>query len=155
MGCCLFGDTRIKESSQLSRIPTNPRIICSFSTMTKEIDTVCNYSGLPGPLAYVEGDAKPDLPGSVELIPSIIDRIIEMAWEDRTPFDAIFRQFGLREDEVKAIMKKNLRLKSYQNWRKRVENCKTKHLKKRVNDIVRFKCSRQRTISLNKISKRK
>jgi|TARA_R110000737_G_scaffold50259_1_gene71239 uncharacterized protein (TIGR03643 family) len=83
-----------------------------------------------------------------------IDRIIEMAWEDRTPFDAIFQQFSLKENEVKALMKKELKFSSYKLWRERVEKCKTKHLKKRNGDIDRFKCSRQRTISGNSISKR-
>jgi len=83
-----------------------------------------------------------------------IDRIIEMAWEDRTPFDAIKFQFGLAEADVKALMKKELKFSSYKLWRKRVENCKTKHLAKRVEGIDRFKCTMQRTISNNKIAKR-
>ncbi len=83
-----------------------------------------------------------------------IDRIIEMAWEDRTPFDAIKFQFGLAESEVKALMKKELKFRSYKLWRERVENCKTKHIAKRAEDIDRFKCYRQRAISNNKISKR-
>ena len=83
-----------------------------------------------------------------------IDRIIEMAWEDRTPFDAIQFQFGLAEADVKALMKKELKFSSYILWRKRVENCKTKHLAKRVEGIDRFKCNRQRAISNNKIAKR-
>ena len=83
-----------------------------------------------------------------------IDRIIEMAWEDRTPFDAIKFQFGLSEAEVKALMKKELKFSSYKLWRERVENCKTKHLAKRVEGIDRFKCNLQRAISNNKISKR-
>jgi len=83
-----------------------------------------------------------------------IDRIIEMAWEDRTPFDAIEYQFGLTEDNVKALMKKHLKFNSYKLWRKRVENCKTKHVAKRIEGIDRFKCTRQRAISNNKISKR-
>jgi uncharacterized protein (TIGR03643 family) len=83
-----------------------------------------------------------------------IDRVIEMAWEDRTPFDAIFAQFGLRESDVKALMKKELKFSSYILWRKRVESCKTKHLAKRVDGIDRFKCNMQRAISNNKISKR-
>ncbi len=83
-----------------------------------------------------------------------IDRIIEMAWEDRTPFDAIKFQFGLSEAEVKALMKKELKFRSYKLWRERVENCKTKHLAKRVEGIDRFKCNMQRAISNNKISKR-
>lgn len=84
-----------------------------------------------------------------------IDRIIEMAWEDRTPFEAIEYQFGLAEKEVVKLMRKELKLTSFNLWRKRV-NSKIghKHLKKRSEEITRFKCSRQRTISLNKISKR-
>jgi uncharacterized protein (TIGR03643 family) len=83
-----------------------------------------------------------------------IDRIIEMAWEDRTPFDAIKFQFGLTEAEVKALMKKELKFSSYKLWRERVEQCKTKHVAKRVEGIDRFKCNLQRAISNNKISKR-
>jgi uncharacterized protein (TIGR03643 family) len=83
-----------------------------------------------------------------------IDRIIEMAWEDRTPFDAITFQFGLVEADVKALMKKELKWSSYKLWRTRVENCKTKHSAKRSTDIDRFKCTRQRAITNNKISKR-
>jgi uncharacterized protein (TIGR03643 family) len=83
-----------------------------------------------------------------------IDRIIEMAWEDRTPFDAIKFQFRLSEADVKALMKKELKFSSYKLWRKRVENCKTKHTEKRVDGIDRFKCNLQRNISNNKISKR-
>jgi len=83
-----------------------------------------------------------------------IDRIIEMAWEDRTPFDAIRFQFGLSEADVKALMKKELKFSSYKLWRQRVEECKTKHLAKRNESIERFKCTRQRNISNNKISKR-
>lgn len=89
-----------------------------------------------------------------ELDVVVIDRIIEMAWEDRTPFDAIKFQFGLAEADVKALMKKELRFSSYKLWRKRVENCKTKHLAKRLEGIDRFKCKLQRAISNNKISKR-
>ncbi len=83
-----------------------------------------------------------------------IDRIIEMSWEDRTPFDAIFLQFQLREDEVKKLMKKELKFSSYKLWRERVEACKTKHQKKANVEINRFKCKRQKAISNNKISKK-
>ncbi|WP_396154287.1 TIGR03643 family protein [Flavobacterium sp.] len=89
-----------------------------------------------------------------ELDDIAIDRIIEMAWEDRTPFDAITFQFGLAEADVKALMKKELKFSSYKLWRKRVENCKTKHTAKRVEGIDRFKSNLQRAISNNKISKR-
>jgi uncharacterized protein (TIGR03643 family) len=82
-----------------------------------------------------------------------IDRIIEMAWEDRTPFDAIFLQFGLREDQVKALMKKELKFSSYRLWRNRVENCNTKHRKIRNFLVGKFKSNQQKYITLNKISK--
>lgn len=84
-----------------------------------------------------------------------MNRVIEMAWEDRTPFDAIKIQFGLSENQVKDLMKSTLRFNSYVLWRTRVESCQTKHLKKRIATISRFKCDLQRSISLNKISKRK
>jgi len=83
-----------------------------------------------------------------------LDRIIEMAWEDRTTFDAIKFQFGLSESDVKNLMKKELKFSSYKLWRERVENCKTKHSGKRVEGIDRFKSNSQRAISNNKISKR-
>ncbi|MFM1794469.1 MAG: hypothetical protein RL642_854 [Bacteroidota bacterium] len=84
-----------------------------------------------------------------------IDRIIEMAWEDRTPFEAIEIQFGLSEAEVIKLMRSQLKRKSFDLWRKRVNSgVSQKHLMKRSEDITRFKCTRQRQISLNKISKR-
>ncbi|MEP0712029.1 TIGR03643 family protein [Algoriphagus sp.] len=82
-----------------------------------------------------------------------IDRIIEMAWEDRTPFEAIETQFGLKEAEVIKLMRRELKESSFKMWRKRVNSgVSQKHLKMRNPDIERFKCSRQRTISLNKIT---
>ncbi len=83
-----------------------------------------------------------------------LDRIIEMAWEDRTPFDAIEFQFGIPEKEVIEIMRRNMKVSSWRMWRKRVQGRKTKHLKKRTFTEGRHKCSRQRHISGNKISKR-
>ena len=83
-----------------------------------------------------------------------IDRIIEMAWEDRTPFEAIFLQFDINEKELKTIMRNNLKKSSFKLWRERVSGRKTKHSKLRENSIDRFKCKLQRTISNNKISKR-
>lgn len=83
-----------------------------------------------------------------------IDRIIEMGWEDRTPFDAIQMQFGLKEQEVITLMRQNMKPNSFKLWRKRVQGRKTKHIKKREEDVDRFKCTRQRGISNNKISKR-
>jgi uncharacterized protein (TIGR03643 family) len=83
-----------------------------------------------------------------------IDRIIEMAWEDRTTFDAIKFQFGLKEQEVINLMRKELKPSSFRLWRARVQGRATKHSKKRTFDEGRFKCSRQRTITNNSISKR-
>ena len=83
------------------------------------------------------------------------DRIIEMAWEDRTPFEAIEFQFGLPEKEVIKLMRNNLKRSSFNLWRKRVNSgVSQKHAQKRNTEISRFKCSRQRSISRNKISKR-
>jgi len=111
----------------------------------------CYYSDLPSPWAYVN-EEKNNSKTTLSTIDT--DRIIEMAWEDRTPFDVIKIQFGLSEVQVKALMKKTLKFSSYKLWRKRVEACKTKHLAKRVASINRFKCNLQRGISNNKISKR-
>lgn len=83
-----------------------------------------------------------------------IDRIIEMAWEDRTPFEAIRLQFGLTEAGVRQLMKSQLRFRSYIVWRRRVEHCNTKHAAKRNLAIDRFKSPAQRTITQNRISKR-
>ncbi|MBV6881004.1 TIGR03643 family protein [Epilithonimonas ginsengisoli] len=83
------------------------------------------------------------------------DRIIEMAWEDRTPFEAIKFQFSINESEVIELMRTELKQSSFKLWRKRVNSgVSRKHLMKRNPEIARFKCSRQRTISHNKISKR-
>ena len=84
-----------------------------------------------------------------------IDRIIEMAWEDRTPFEAIKAQFAFSEADVIALMRRELKRSSFNLWRKRVNSgVSQKHTQKRNPEIDRFKCSRQRTISRNKISKR-
>jgi uncharacterized protein (TIGR03643 family) len=82
-----------------------------------------------------------------------IDRIIEMAWEDRTPFDAIFTQFGLREDDVKALMKRELHPNNWRKWRARVHGRVTKHRALAAKDMTRFKCSMQRSTG-NRIAKR-
>ena len=84
-----------------------------------------------------------------------IDRVIEMAWEDRTPFDAIKVQFGLAESDVIRLMRNELKPSSWRLWRKRVnQGVSQKHAKKRSTDIDRFKCNLQRHVTLNKISKR-
>lgn len=72
----------------------------------------------------------------------LIDRVIEMAWEDRTPFEAIEFQFGLKENDVRKIMRKNLSPGSFKLWRKRVKGRKTKH--KKTSGSIRFKSKNQK-----------
>ena len=83
-----------------------------------------------------------------------IDRIVEMAWEDRTPFDAIEAQFGINESEVIQLMRKNMKESSFKMWRARVQGRKTKHRQKSPEEMDTFKSRMQSGIALNKISKR-
>ena len=84
-----------------------------------------------------------------------LDRVIEMAWEDRTPFEALEAQFGLSEQQVIKVMRNSLKPSSFRLWRKRINSgVSQKHRKKRSEDIDRFECTRQRAITHNKISKR-
>ncbi|MCK6614072.1 MAG: TIGR03643 family protein [Ignavibacteriaceae bacterium] len=73
-----------------------------------------------------------------------INRIIEMAWEDRTPFEAIEHQFGLKENDVRRIMRTEMKRSSFMMWRKRVSGRKTKHLELRPKSVNRFKSSNQK-----------
>jgi uncharacterized protein (TIGR03643 family) len=83
------------------------------------------------------------------------DRIIEMAWEDKTPFEAIESQFGISESLVIQLMRRELKTSSFQRWRKRVNSgVSKKHRMKRNQEIRRFKSYRQKSISNNKVSKR-
>ena len=86
----------------------------------------CSYSGLSSVMSYTLD----------------IDRIIEMAWEDRTPFDAIEYQFGIKENQVRKIMRENLSDRSFKLWRKRVKGRKTKHSK--TSESIRFKSKNQK-----------
>ena len=81
---------------------------------------------------------------SNELSEADIDRVIAMAWEDRTPFEAIYVQFGLRENDVRALMHKHMKASSFRMWRERVTGRKTKHLMLRDFEKGRFKSSNQR-----------
>jgi uncharacterized protein (TIGR03643 family) len=91
----------------------------------------------------------------IVLSPQDIDRVIEMAWEDRTPFEAIQFQFGLSESQVIELMRRTLKRSSFNLWRKRVNSgISQKHRAKRNPNINRFKCSLQKTITMNRISKR-
>lgn len=84
-----------------------------------------------------------------------IDRIVEMAWEDRTPFEAIYMQFAMTESDVIKLMRNQLKRSSFNLWRKRVNSgVSQKHSMKRNPEINRFKCTLQRQITHNKISKR-
>ena len=84
-----------------------------------------------------------------------VDRIVGMAWEDRTPFEAIEYQFGLSEKEVIKLMKQQMRGRNWRKWRARVQGRKTKHAKLRGKGVDRFRASRQKQITRNRISKRK
>ena len=77
-----------------------------------------------------------------------IDRIIEMCWEDRTPFEAIEFQFGLKEQDVIKIMRRNLKNKSFKVWRERVSGRKTKHME--LKNSTRFKSTHKRPIQTMK-----
>jgi uncharacterized protein (TIGR03643 family) len=90
----------------------------------------------------------------MELNETDIDRIIEMAWEDRTPFEAIEFQFGLSEQEVIELMRREMKASSFRMWRKRVTGRKTKHATLRGFEEGRHKSAMQRQITRNKISKR-
>ena len=83
----------------------------------------------------------PDLP---LLSPQDIDRIIQMAWEDRTPFEAITYQFGLKENEVREIMRREMKPSSFKMWRKRVTGRRTKHARFRSAAVQRFRSANQK-----------
>ena len=83
-----------------------------------------------------------------------IDRIIEMGWEDRTPFEAIEIQFGLAEKDVIELMRREMKASSFRMWRKRMAGRGTKHQALRQEGTDTFKSGSQRSISMNKISKR-
>ena len=84
-----------------------------------------------------------------------VDRVVEMAWEDRTPFEAIETQFGLTEQDVIELMRREMKPSSWRMWRARVQGRATKHqAQSAVTDPVPFRSRSQRTISHNKIAKR-
>lgn len=84
------------------------------------------------------------LNNKAQLEPSSIDRVIQMAWEDRTSFDAIERQFGLNESAVIRLMRASIKASSFKIWRIRVSGRKTKHDALRPHQIKRFKSSKQK-----------
>ena len=113
----------------------------------------CYYSDLPSPLAYLALQEENEKNKSTILSKKDINRIIEMAWEDRTPFEAIEFQFGLKEKDVIEFMRKHSLPSSFKMWRKRMKSRKTKHSSLRDKNTLRFKCNRQRGTG-NKIAKR-
>lgn len=72
-----------------------------------------------------------------------LSRLIEMAWEDRTPFDAIEQNFGLSEPQVIAVMRSELKRSSFNLWRKRVTGRSTKHVALRSKLVTRAYCTTQ------------
>ncbi len=91
---------------------------------------------------------------TMELSAPDIDRIIEMAWEDRTCFEAIEMQFGLKEKDIIILMRREMKASSFRMWRKRTNGRTTKHAALRGDEVTRFKCKSQRVITMNKMSKR-
>jgi len=83
------------------------------------------------------------VPKSLTLSEPDLSRLIEMAWEDRTPFDAIEKIFGLGEPQVIAIMRKELKRSSFELWRKRVTGRATKHVALRGENVTRAYCPTQ------------
>ncbi|CAM3631631.1 TIGR03643 family protein [Polynucleobacter sp. UB-Domo-W1] len=72
-----------------------------------------------------------------------LSRMIEMAWEDRTPFDAIEQNFGYSEPQVIAVMRRELKRSSFNLWRKRVTGRSTKHVALRSKLVTRAYCATQ------------
>lgn len=97
---------------------------------------------------------KKELSVNEQLTPLETDRIVEMAWEDRTPFDAIKMQFDVDEKSVIAIMRKEMKASSFRMWRARVQGRATKHTALRTDSVTRFKSKQQKTIAMNKIAKK-
>jgi len=79
------------------------------------------------------------------LNPDEVSRVIEMAWEDRTPFEAIEASFGLKEPDVIELMRREMKLSSFKMWRERVAGRKTKHIARRGFRLGRHVCPTQRT----------
>ncbi len=76
-----------------------------------------------------------------------LNRIIEMAWEDRTPFEVIEKEYSISHDELISLMRNNLKSSSFKLWRKRVNGRKTKHGGIRDFKVGRHRCDRQGKIS--------
>ncbi|AYA65614.1 TIGR03643 family protein [Alteromonas sp. RKMC-009] len=77
------------------------------------------------------------------MTPAELSRVVEMAWEDRTPFEAIEKLYGLNESAVIKLMRKEMKPSSFRMWRKRMHGRQTKHLKLRHSGIERAYCPTQ------------
>ena len=75
-----------------------------------------------------------------------LDRMVQMGWEDRTPFEAIERQFGISHNDFNKFMRSQMTASSFRMWRKRMNGRQTKHQISRPTDGTRFRCSRQRDV---------
>ena len=122
-----------------------------------ERPALCEYSGLRSLASLLEEQEQQEAlrmqAPAAPFTDEDRDRIIQMAWEDRTPFEAIEFQFRLKEKDVIEFMRKNSKPSSFRMWRKRMKARKTKHASRRDARTLRFKCSRQRD-SGNRIAKR-
>ncbi len=88
--------------------------------------------------------AKPANAAAINALDAVqLSRVIEMAWEDRTPFEAIEHSYGLNETAVIKLMRQELKPSSFRLWRQRVTSRATKHLAKRPFDVGRAYCKTQ------------
>ncbi len=117
----------------------------------------CEYSGLRSLASLLaeqeEREAQRSQASRAPFTAEDRDRIIQMAWEDRTPFEAIEHQFGLKEKDVVEFMRKHSLPSSFRMWRRRMKARKTKHASRCAGTSLRFKSSRQRDTG-NRIAKR-
>ena len=103
----------------------------------RKIGTISAQAGLVMPESAVKNPLVRDFS------PSELSRIVEMAWEDRTPFEAIEFNFGLNESAVISLMRQQVKARSFHLWRKRVTSRKTKHQSLRSPDVSRGYCPTQ------------
>ena len=115
-----------------------------FSPLDPHITNTCEYSGLPGMAAYMEHPLSVEEKRQGGLSAEDTDRIIQMAWEDRTPFEAISIQYGLSEQDVIELMRREMRPSSFRMWRRRVSGRKTKHTALRQDRVNRFRSRNQK-----------
>ena len=75
------------------------------------------------------------------LSPADVSRVVEMAWEDRTPFEAIAASYGLSEPDVIRLMRRELSTSAFKRWRDRVSGRRTKHSQQRPANVDRHQSS--------------